>query len=418
MTTIGQFGVSRRSTCRICGSRHLVSYLNLGTQPPSNSFIDPRDVSSEQKFPLEIHLCTDCGLSQLLDIVSSTDIFGDYAYLSSISKALCQHYAEMVNGILARFEPRKGSLVVDIGCNDGITLKAYPSSRFRLLGVEPSSAGAYAREAGIDVVESFFDERLGAEIAATAEPATVVTATNVFAHLDDVRGFALGVRRLLDGNGVFVLEFPYVRDMLEQCLFDTIYHEHLSYYALTPLVRLFDDVGLSAFSVERVAVGASGPALRLFVCRADASRPIDESIDALLAEERKWGVRELGAYQAFAGRVVEVRRRILGLIGDLESQGRRVGAFGAPAKGNTLLNYLGLSSREIVAAAENNPLKIGKLTPGSHIPIVGDEEFLALGLSHALLLSWNYLDSFLKHAEFVRRGGKFIVPLPVPEIRP
>lgn len=418
MTKDGRFKLSRRTTCRICGSAELTPHLDLGEQPPSNSFLDPDAIAAEQTFPLRVYLCRQCGLSQLLDIVASQDIFDDYLYLSSTSRALCRHYAGLVDSALTDFDPAENSLVIDIGCNDGVLLKGYPPGRHRLLGIEPSSAGKYAQAAGFEVVKEFFDAEAGARVRNTHGPAQIATATNVFAHVDDVQSFAAGIRVLLADDGVYIIEFPYLLDMVDGCYFDTIYHEHLSYFALTPLMRLFQDTGLRAFRVTRVEVGASGPGLRLFVCREEAPHGTDNSIDAMLAHEREWGVTGMARYEDFCKRVSRVRKKLLDMIEEFNLKGHKLGAFGAPAKGNTLLNFLGLTSEDIVAVSDNNELKVGKVTPGTHIPIVDDAAFLRTGVSHALLLAWNYAPFFLENAEFIKQGGKFIIPLPTPEIRP
>ena len=418
MTKDGRFKLSRRTACRICGGTELTLYLDLGEQPPSNSFPRPDAIAAEQEFPLRVYLCRQCGLSQLLDIVASGDIFDDYLYLSSTSKALCRHYAGLVDSALSDFDPAENSLMIDIGCNDGVLLKGYAPGHYRLLGIEPSSAGRYAEEAGFEVLKEFFDAEAGDRIRNTHGPARFVTATNVFAHVDDVRSFAAGIRALLADDGVYIIEFPYLLDMIDKCYFDTIYHEHLSYFALTPLMRLFEESRLRAFRVSRVEVGASGPGLRLFVCREEASHGADDSIAAMLDHERRWGVTDVAPYEDFSRRVSHVRNEILDMIGKFNLKGHKLGAFGAPAKGNTLLNYLGLTCEEIIAVSDNNELKVGKVTPGTHIPIVDDAAFLRTGVSHALLLAWNYAPFFLENAEFIKQGGKFIIPLPTPEIRP
>lgn len=410
--------VKKHTTCRICGGANLTQYLDLGDQPPSNSFIRPEELDQEQSFPLQIFLCHDCGLSQLLHVVPASDIFDDYAYLSSKSKALCNHYQHLVDFVLDRFAPPDEALVVDIGCNDGIMLNRYPQNHFRLLGVEPSSAGEYAKQSGHTVIPEFFDEKLGALIADEHGHASIITATNVFAHVDDIHSFTCGVTRLLASDGIFVIEFPYLDDMLEHVYFDTIYHEHLCYFALTPLVHLFAKTGLRAFDAIRIDGGASGPAVRLFVCLKDADFKTAPVINELLEDELSWGVTRLDRYNKFAAAADDLKLRLLAMIRDLKQSGHRVGAYGAPAKGNTLLNFLGLSPSEIEAIAENNELKIGKLTPGSHIPIISDEEFMQSDITHALLLTWNYASFFLKNSPFVGKGGKFIIPLPELCIRP
>jgi hypothetical protein len=418
MTGAGRFRCDRRDDCRICGATGLIDYLDLGAQPPSNSFIVPEDVAGEQRFPLTVALCPGCGNSQLRDVVAAADIFEDYLYLSSTSCALVRHYQGLVERALAMFEPATDALAVDIGCNDGILLKGYPEGRVRTLGIEPSSAAGHARAAGFEVVEEFFDGALARRLADSHGRAAIVTATNVFAHVDDIASFAAGVAALLDDGGVFIIEFPYLVDTVDRLYFDTVYHEHLSYLALSPLRLLFEGAGLRAFRVERQEIGASGPALRLFVCRAGSSHREDDSIPAMLRAEEKWGIADIARYRDFAERVGGASTELRRLIDNLRSDGHSVGGFGAPAKGNTLLNTVGFGPDDIACISDNNTLKIGKLTPGSHIPIVSDADFLAAKISHALLLAWNYLDFFLDRAEFIRRGGKFVVPLPRPEIRP
>ncbi len=407
-----------RTMCRICGSNNFYPFINLGDQPPSNSFIDSSEIPQEKVFPLIVNLCQDCGLSQLSEVVSSEDIFDDYFYLSSTSGALKRHYQGMIDAIIGEFKPAQNALTVDIGCNDGITLRCYPKDQYRVLGVEPSSAGKYAIAEGFKVIQAFFNAEQGNKIREEHGPAAVITATNVFAHVDDIKSFAQGVYNLLDDVGIFVIEFPYLKDMVEQNLFDTIYHEHLSYLALTPLTHLFKEVGLRAFHVIRVDVGASGPALRLFVCREQSNHLRRTTITQMLEDEKTWGITHTGPYDDFAARVSAIRTTLKHMISDLTNQGFKVGAFGAPAKGNTLLNYVGFTPDEIAAVAENNKLKIGKVTPGSHIPIISDEEFLEASIPYAILLSWNYADFFLKNSEYIKQGGKFIIPLPQIVIKP
>lgn len=414
---MARFGYHKNDSCRICNSSRLHSYLDLGSQPPSNAFIDPSEVDGEQYFPLIVYLCEDCGLSQLIDVVHGKDVFDDYAYLSSSSRALVAHYGSMVADMLARLSPPPGSLIVDVGANDGITLDRYPTG-YRLLGVEPSSAGHVATEKGHNILPRFFNRQVAREIAAQYGPAALMTATNVCAHVDDIQDFMGGFAELLADDGVLVLEFPYLVDMIESGYFDTIYHEHLCYHALTPLTALFDRVGLRALSVQRVDIGASGPALRLYVGPASGSRPVDGSILDMLAAESEWGIRDIARYRDFSGKVSGIIKDLREMLAQARAGGLRVAAYSAPAKGNTLLNAAGFGPTDIACVAENNVAKVGKLTPGSHIPIVSDAEFLEQKFDLALLLSWNYADFFLKNSEFCKAGGKFLIPLPSPIIRP
>jgi SAM-dependent methyltransferase len=418
MANYPNFEMTKRSDCRICGSTDLVSYLDLGEQPPSNAFIAANAISQEQTFPLKVYFCQDCGLSQLLHIVSARSIFDDYVYLSSTSKALCNHYQRLVDSALSDFNIQDSSLIVDIGCNDGIMLERYPKNQYQLLGIEPSSAGKFAEKAGFRIIDKFFDSSLSTELKSEFGKAHIITATNVFAHVDDIHSFTSGINELLAPQGVFIIEFPYLGDMLENLYFDTVYHEHLCYFGLTPLIRLLNDNCLRAFRVEKQEMGASGPALRLFVCHQSAGFDSEPSIGELLEQESFWGITESNKYMKFGKDIAQIKKQIVGFIDGLLEQGKKLGAFGAPAKGNTLLNFLELSKDQLSLIAENNDLKIGLVTPGSHIPIVSDQEFLESGISHALLLSWNYAEFFLNHSEFVKHGGKFIVPFPAPRIAP
>lgn len=411
---------TKRPDCRYCNSRDLTLFLSLGEQPPSNSFVRPDQIASEKRYPLDVYLCQNCHLSQLLDVVPGEEIFNEYLYLSSSSGALKKHYAALAQMLLERFGVGAGELVVDIGCNDGILLHGYGEKRPGLvkLGVEPSSVARVARESGLKVTQEFFSPEVARRIVQEQSPAKIITATNVFAHVDNISRFTQGVRDLLDPDGVFVIEAPYWIDMVEQLLFDTIYHEHLCYLSLTPMVPFFKRQGLEIFDVERVPFGASGPAIRVFAGKQPLRRPVQDSVGQMLTEEARWGIGSLQKHGTFAGKVAAVKNQILQSLEQIKSSGARLGGFGAPAKGNTLLNYLGLTADIVECIAENNSLKQGLLTPGSHIPIVSDEEFVARKPEYALLLTWNYLDFFLKNSPYIAQGGRFLVPLPVPRLAP
>ena len=409
--------VRRTVVCRYCGSADLLPLLSLGEQPPSNSFLSERDLGSERRYPLDVVLCRSCFLMQLGHVLSPKLIFGNYLYLSSTSAALQQHYRRLVRELSERFALRPGDVVVDVGCNDGSLLREWDDRLVRV-GVEPSQVADIARQSGLDVIKAYFDAGLAERIARAHGTAALVTATNVFPHVDDIDGFTNGLRSLLGRTGVLVIEASYLPDLIDQCLFDTIYHEHLAYLSLTSLVPFLDRHGLRIIDAQRVAVGASGPAIRIFVTDAESSHAVADSVQRLLADEARWGIRRVEKYTAFAARVARARSQLLGFIADLRSRGARIGGYGAPAKGNTLLNYLGLGRDTIEMIAETNPLKLGLLTPGTHIPIVSEDRFLEEMPEYALLLTWNYIDYFLEHSDYIRRGGRFIVPLPEPTIRP
>lgn len=406
----------KNKACRYCGSNRLTKFLSLGSQPPSNSFIRLDEIPSEIKYPLEVYLCESCFLVQLIDVVPAKIIFDDYLYLSSSSKALKSHYASLAQALTKRFKLKSGDVAVDIGCNDGILLEGYSLPGLVRLGVEPSKVAEIAIASGFEVFKSFFGIKTAREIVKKHKTAKVVTATNVFAHVDDIGSFVKGLPTLLGEDGVFIIEAPYLIDLIEQTLFDTIYHEHLCYLSLTPMVTFLARYGLEIFDVMRVPFGASGPAIRIFIQTKAGKQPVEKSVMKMLDEEKKWGVGDINRYLGYAKEVKNVKKAVLRLIKQIQNSGARLGGYGAPAKGNTLLNYFGITPDTIVCIAETNTIKQGLVTPGSHIPIVSEEKFIQIMPEYALLLSWNYLDFFLGKSEYIKKGGKFLVPLPKPHI--
>jgi hypothetical protein len=411
-------GAHKNSACRYCSSQKVTQFLSLGAQPPSNSFLRADQIPSEQAYPLDVYLCEDCYLVQLLDVVEPEEIFGDYLYLASTSKALKNHYASLMSDVTKRFGLKAGDVVVDIGCNDGVLLSGYPLDSLVRVGVEPSKVADYAEKAGFKVVRSFFSPDAARKIVEAYGKAKVVTATNVFPHVDDIGKFTDGLPQLLADDGIFIIEASYLVDLIDQTLFDTIYHEHLCYLSLTPMVPFFKKHGLEIFAAEKVPFGASGPAIRVWSQKSGGPHKVQPSVGEMLAAEKVWGVGEINRYKQYSGQVEQIRKELLDLINDVKTKGARVGAYGAPAKGNTLLNYCQLSPKEIDSIAETNKIKQGLLAPGSHIPVVSEEEFLSRMPEYALLLTWNYLDFFLKNSDYIKKGGRFIVPIPNPRIVP
>jgi len=408
----------KNTECRYCGSTDLTRFLSLGEQPPSNSFISPEQVESEESYPLDVYFCQSCYLVQLLDVVPAETIFDDYVYLSSSSKALKNHYAGLAEYITERFCLKTDDIVVDIGCNDGILLHGYQLSGLNRIGVEPSKVAEIVRESGLKVVNEFFSPETARYIVDVHGAAKMITTTNVFAHVDNIGNFVEGVELLLDDNGVFIIEAPYLVDMIDQILFDTIYHEHLCYLSLTPIIPFLARYNLEVFDVERVNFGASGPAIRVFVQKEPGIQKISDSVNIMLENESQWRIGKIDRYMGYAGKVESIRSEVLGIINGLKKTNVQIGGYGAPAKGNTLLNYFNITTEQVGYIAETNELKQGLLAPGSHIPIVSEELFLERMPEYALLLSWNYLDFFLEKSEYIQKGGRFIVPMPDPRIIP
>ena len=408
----------KRKDCRYCGSKDLEIFCELGKHAPSNSFITREEIKNEERFSLNLSLCKSCFLVQLQDVVPGNVIFKDYHYLSSSSKALVNHFKEMASKIVSKFNLKSNDLVVDIGCNDGILLDAYENRDLNLLGIEPSSVSQIALEKGYNIKKTFFNESVTDEIISEFGKAKIITATNVFAHVDDMQSITKSVTKLLDKNGVFIIEVSYLVDLIDNNLFDTIYHEHLCYLSLTPLVSFLKKFNLEVFDVEKNAVGASGPSVTFFIKKEESDIKVEYSVEEMLIAENQWGIRDIKTYKNFNKRVNKLKIDTRELIVKLQENGKSVGGFGAPAKGNTLLNFYGLNSDFIECIADNTEIKQGKVTPSSHIPIISDDEFLELNFDYALLLSWNYKKFFLENTEFIKKGGKFIVPFPFPHIEP
>lgn len=409
------FKSKKNISCRICNNNKLYTYLDLGNHPPSNSFILSKK-TKENIFPLKVQLCQNCGLSQLDTIVSAKNIFDEYLYLSSSSRALVEHYKKMTKDILKIIKPKKKSLIIDIGSNDGITLKSFPKKKYKILGIEPSSAANYAIKDGIKTEKKFFSHSFSKTLKKKYGTAEIITATNVFAHNDKIQDFVKGVKNILSINGAFIIEFPYLDFMLKEKFFDTIYHEHYSYLSITPLHYLFDNLQLKIYKIQKVSVGASGPALRVYVVHKDSKFSSQSDLKKYLKYESKEKFKSKQTYNKFRKEVIKSKNSINKIINKLLKNKKKVGGFGAPAKGNTLLNYLKLNAKKITAVSENNSVKIGKYTPGSKIPIVSDKNFDKLQIDYALLLSWNYAKFFIKNSNFIKKGGKFILPFPKPKI--
>lgn len=405
-----------RDNCRYCKSKNLVDFLDLGSQPPSNSFINKSEFTNEKSFPLKLSFCNDCYLVQLRDVVSGSDIFDDYFYLSSSSKALIHHFEAMTQKITSQYNLSDGDLVVDIGCNDGITLDAYKNNLLCKVGVEPSNAGDIAKSKGHKIYKSFFNLDIAHEIVKDHGIANIVTATNVFAHVDDMDSFVQGIPTLISDTGIFIVELSYLPKMFDSNMFDVIYHEHLCYLSLHPLIEFLKKYDLQVFCVEEKDMGASGPSVKFYINSVKSHVKIDQSVMDMIEYEKEWGISDIRKYKEFSTRVFDIKDKTISMIDNLLAEGKTIGGFGAPAKGNTFLNFLELNDTKISKISENNEKKIGKYTPGSHIQIISDNDFNKYNYDYALLLAWNYKDFFLSNSEYIKHGGNFIIPFPIPYI--
>ena len=403
--------------CRICFSKKLISYLDLGKQPFSNSFLNYKDLKKEKKFPLIIVLCKNCGLSQLSIIPNTKFIFSKYDYLSSSSKALSDHYRELVKKLVKNYNVLSTDTVLDIGCNDGILLKHYPKNFSNVIGVEPSDASKYIKQKRIKLINKFFNYKTSNDYLKKYNKPKIITITNVLAQIDNLNEFAKGLRNIIDNESLIIVEFPYLLHMINRGLFDLIYHEHLSYLALTPLKYLFKKFDIKIINFKKLNLGASGPAIRLFLAKNDSTYQTSNKVIKQIKYETIWGVQKIKKYKFFK-KIVNIKiNKIKKMIYLKHNQGFKLGCFTASSKGNTLLNCLNLDKKIIKFTSENNKKKIGKYTPGTYIKIISDKNFLKKKIDYAVLLSWNYKKFFLSKSLFIKRGGKFIIPLPTPHIK-
>ena len=402
--------------CRICLSKKLTNYLDLGKQPFSNSFLNRKDIKKEKKFPLTVVLCKNCGLSQLSIIPNTKLIFSQYDYLSSSSKALSNHYKQLVEKLVKNYDVFSTDTVLDIGCNDGILLNHYPKNFNNVIGVEPSDASKHIKQKRIKLINNFFNYKTSKNYLKKYAKPKIITITNVLAQIDNLNEFAKGLSNIINKESLIVIEFPYLLHMIDKGLFDLIYHEHLSYFALTPLKYLFEKFGIKIVNLERLNIGASGPATRLFLAKNKSIHQSSKKISSKIKYEKIWGVKKVKKYIFFKKITEKKINKIKKIIYLKYNQGFKIGCFTASSKGNTLLNCLNLNKKIIQYASENNAKKIGKYTPGTHIKIISDKDFYKKKIDYAILLSWNYKKFFLSKSPFIKKGGKFIIPLPTPNI--
>jgi SAM-dependent methyltransferase len=397
-------------TCRSCGCADLREVLSLGSTPLANTLLTEAELAEpEETFPLVLVFCPGCALVQITETVPPEKLFRQYFYFSSFSDTMLRHARDIAERLIAERGLGPQSLVVEIASNDGYLLQNYVRAGVPVLGVEPAvNIAEVANEKGVRTIAEFFGE----EMARGLEPADVIHANNVLAHVPDLNGVVAGFRYVLKADGVAVIEAPYVGDLIEHCEFDTIYHEHLCYFSLTALDRLFRSQGLFIEHVERIPI--HGGSLRIFAGKQD--RDLKGAVARLLEEERLAGMDRMEYYQRFADRVRRLKAGLVGMLGQLKAEGRTIAAYGAAAKGSTLLNYCGVGRDSLDFVVDRSHHKQGHYMPGVHLPIYATEKLLEAQPDYTLVLAWNFAPEIMEQqAEYRRRGGKFI--LPVPEAR-
>jgi SAM-dependent methyltransferase len=411
----GEAAMATTMICRSCGHAGLESVLDLGRTALADRLLTAEQLGEpEPQYPLVVVFCPQCSLLQILETVPPEVLFcEDYPYYSSFSDALLRHSRDNALDVIARRELGPGSLAVELASNDGYLLKNYVEVGIPVLGIDPAEGPARAAATiGVPTLNTFFTAELAQQLAGEGRRADVIHANNVLAHVADTNGFVSGIATLLKDSGVAVIEVPYVKDLIEHREFDTIYHEHLCYFSATALDRLFRGHGLFLNEVKRLPI--HGGSLRLYVEKVER---VGDSVKGLLKLEVDDRVDRIDFYRDFARQVQQLRTDLRALLGALRAQGKRIAAYGAAAKGATLINYIGIGPELIDFVVDRNVHKQGKYMPGQHIPILGPEKLLEAQPEYVLLLAWNFAAEIMdQQAEYAQRGGRFIIPVPEPKV--
>jgi SAM-dependent methyltransferase len=398
--------------CKGCGANAAVLVLDLGQQPLANNLFRAEDLlKSEPRFPLRLAVCEACWLMQIVDLVPPVELFSDYLYFSSFSDSMLRHARLAAERYVDEFQLGGRSHVIEVASNDGYLLQNFSRLGVPCLGIEPAANVAkVAQKRGIETLVEFFTPELAKKLSNGGRKADLILGNNVFAHVPDVNGFIEGLGTLLKKEGRIVLEFPYGIEFIEKTEFDTIYHEHVYYFTLTALRPLLAKHGLEIFHVERLPI--HGGSLRLFAGHRGV-HDVQPTVDGMLADENGAGVADIAFYHRFAERVGALRTVLVSLVRDLRAAGRSVAAYGASAKGSTLLNYFGLGRESLDFVVDRSTYKQGRFTPGSQLPILPAEELVARQPDYTLLLTWNFAEEILaQQAEYRTAGGRFILPVP------
>jgi SAM-dependent methyltransferase len=399
--------------CRICSSTKLYSFLDLGYMPIPNGFIGKKDLQKKElTYPLRVCVCENCWLMQLEHVIPAEIMFKNYLYVPSTAQTMIRHFAQMSEETLKVSHARKGNLVIDIGSNDGALLSFFKKNEMSILGIDPAeNIVKDANRRGLRTICTFFSEETAKEVEKKYGKAKVITATNVIAHINDLHDVVRGIRALLHPQGVFVMEAPYVIDLIDNNEFDTIYHEHLSYFSIRPLMKLFQMHGMKIIDVRKQKI--HGGTIRVYAAFAESSYDVHPRVAKFVTEENLKKIHLRSTYDEFTRRVKVIKRDLVSFLKRIKKEDRKIIGYGASAKGNVLTNYCGITTDLLEYTVDSTPYKQGKYTPGTHIPIFPERRLDTETPDYALLLSWNFADEIIdKQKKYRERGGQFIITIP------
>lgn len=408
----------KNNTCLICGSKKLTRYLSLGDSAPANSYLTKSQLRlKEFKAPLDVYFCHNCHLAQLLDIVDRAYIYKHYDYFSSTSPMLVKHFEEYAAEVFKRFPKQSKQLVVDIGSNDGVLLKPFKKLGAEVLGIDPAkNIAEIANKEGIETIADFFSKKKVPGLIKKYGKAGIITSNNTLAHTDALHDIFGGIKNFLDENGVFVFEVQYLADLLTHNEFDNTYHEHICFHAVYPLSYLLKMHSMKIIDI--IHTDTHGGAIMVFATHLTSPLPVGKTVGELLKQEKKLGMDKISIYKKFAQRPPFVKKGLTKMLLGLKRKGKKIAAYGASAKATTLLQYCHIGPNVIDYITDSAPSKIGKYTPGTHIPIVPEDTLKRQTPDYILITAWNYAEHIMEKKEkwFHDAGGKFIIPIPEPKI--